>query len=133
VFVAPTDVRLPKKGQTDEATDTVVQPDVVIVCDPKKIDSKGVRGAPDWIIEVLSPSTAGHDQILKRCAYETAGVREFWLVHPTDRIVTIYRLEAERYGVPDIRELKDETIAGALPDVSVRWAPIIERLRPIEP
>ena len=88
-FVAPVDVRLPRADEADEAVDTIVQPDVLVVCDPAKIDRRGVRGAPDWLVEVLSPSTAAHDQIAKRRTYERAGVREYWLVHPGDRTLTV--------------------------------------------
>jgi Uma2 family endonuclease len=134
VMVAPLDVRLPAHGvANDDATETVVQPDVLVVCDEAKIDARGVRGAPDWIVEVLSRSTAGHDQILKRRAYERAGVREYWLVHPADRVLTIYRLVGGSYGIPDIRELDGETSVGVLDGVTVRWAPIIERLLPQTP
>jgi len=68
---------------------TVVQPDISVICDPDKLDDRGCRGAPDWVIEVLSPNTAAKDQIQKLAAYEQAGVREVWLVHPTDRVVIV--------------------------------------------
>ena len=68
--MAPLDVRLPKTGDADDQIDTVVQPDIFIVSDPRKIDARGVRGAPDWIAEVLSPSTARYDQTVKLAAYE---------------------------------------------------------------
>ena len=127
-FVAPVDVRLPRADEADEAIDTVVQPDVLVVCDPAKIDRRGVRGAPDWLLEVLSPSTAAHDQIAKRRTYERAGVREYWLVHPSDRTLTVYVLENGQYGRPDIYELKDETPIGVLPGVAIAWDALIERL-----
>ncbi len=128
VLLAPLDVRLPKPGQDDRSTDTVVQPDLVVVCDPAKIDHKGIRGAPDWVVEVMSPGTAGHDQIVKRRAYEQAGVREYWMVHPTDRVLIIYRLEGAAYGMPDIRELVDDTPVAALPGITVRWPEIVDKL-----
>jgi len=92
VFSAPFDVRLPKRGETEDKASSVVQPDVMVVCDPAKIDVKGILGAPDFIIEVLSLSTASKDHIIKRALYERHGVKEYWLVHPLDRIVTVYRL-----------------------------------------
>ncbi|GAB4179967.1 MAG: Uma2 family endonuclease [Rhodocyclaceae bacterium] len=130
VLVAPLDVRLPRPGQREEETDTVVQPDVLVVCDPGRIEAGGVRGAPDWIVEVLSPATAGHDQILKRRVYEQAGVREYWLVHPQDRVLTVYRLGAGGYGAPEIAELTGETPVAAVPGVTIHWEPIVERLGP---
>ena len=127
-FIAPVDVRLPRKDETDAAIDTVVQPDVLVVCDPSKIDRRGVRGAPDWLLEVLSPSTAAHDQIAKRRTYERAGVREYWLVHPGDRTLTVYVLDNGQYGRPEIYELKDATPVGVLPGVSISWDALVERL-----
>ena len=64
--VAPVGVRLPKRNEADAEVRTVFEPDILVVCDASKIDAKGVRGAPDVIIEVLSPSTAGFDQVEKR-------------------------------------------------------------------
>ena len=127
-YIAPVDVRLPRNDEADAAIDTVVQPDVLVVCDPSKIDRRGVRGAPDWLLEVLSPSTAAHDQIAKRRTYERAGVREYWLVHPGDRTLTVYLLENGRYGRPEIYELKDATPIGVLPGVSIAWDALSERL-----
>ena len=127
-FIAPVDVRLPAHDEADDRVETVVQPDILVVCDPQKIDTRGIRGAPDWIIEILSPATAGHDQILKRALYERHGVREFWLVHPTDRVLTIYRVTPSGYGKPDIQELTGQTTCGALPQVTIEWARAVERL-----
>lgn len=121
VYVAPFDVRLPEAGEADDRIVTVVQPDVIIVSDLHKLDERGMRGAPDWVAEVLSPSTAGHDQIIKLPVYERAGVREVWLVQPTDRTLTIYRLEGERYGRPIVLELKGRTAISAIPDVTIDW------------
>ncbi|GAB4471929.1 MAG: Uma2 family endonuclease [Burkholderiaceae bacterium] len=127
-FVAPVDVRLPKREQSDEEVDTVVQPDVLVVCDPSRLDRRGVRGAPDLVVEVLSPATASHDQVLKRRVYERAGVREFWLVHPVDRVVTVYRLVGGQYGRPDVFELAGATPVGVLPGVTIAWDELAQRL-----
>ncbi len=115
-FIAPFNVRLRKGDEADDEIDTVVQPDLAVICDPAKLDAHGCRGAPDWVVEVLSPATAGHDHILKR-----AGIREYWLVHPVDRIVTIYRLEDGRYGVPEVRELEGRQRVPVLPEVEIDW------------
>lgn len=120
-FIAPFDVRLPRANEADGEIDTVVQPDLVVVCDRSKLDERGCRGAPDWVVEVLSPSTAGHDLILKRRLYERAGVREYWLVHPVDRVVTVYRLQDGAFGSPDIYELKETLAVGVLPEVVIDW------------
>jgi Uma2 family endonuclease len=127
-FIAPIDVRLPKYAEADDQIDTVVQPDVLVVCDSGKIDRRGIRGAPDWIVEVLSPATAGHDQIKKRRLYERSGVREYWLVHPVDRVLTVYRLQDNEYGKPEIYELKGETAVGILPEIVIQWDELAARL-----
>lgn len=126
VYIAPFDVRLPKRKENDEAVDTVVQPDLSVICDPAKLDDKGCRGAPDWIVEVLSPATASHDHLAKRALYERVGVREFWLVHPVDRIATLYRqIAPERFGPAEIIELTGQTAVGILPDIVIEWARVV--------
>jgi hypothetical protein len=65
VLVAPFDVRLPRADEPDGDIDTVVQPDLTVVCDPGKIDERGCRGAPDWVVEVVAPATAAYDQTVK--------------------------------------------------------------------
>lgn len=115
---APYDVRF----EDSEGTDKVVQPDVLVVCDRSKITPAGIVGAPDWIVEILSPSTAGKDHIIKRSLYEKHGVREFWLVHPVDRIVMIYRLGADgRYQQADVHELKGKLAVDAVPGLEIDW------------
>jgi len=124
-YIAPFDVRLPQADESDDQVDTVVQPDISVICDKAKLDERGCRGAPDWIIEVLSPATAGHDQIVKRALYERVGVREFWLVHPVDRVVSIYLLENGVYGKPAVYELVDATATTILPQVVIDWARVL--------
>jgi len=127
-FIAPVDVRLPRANETDDEIDTVVQPDVFVVCEPGKLDRRGVRGAPDWILEVLSPSTASHDQIKKRLLYERHGVKEYWLLHPVDKVLTIYRLEQGGYGKPDLFELKGQSTIATLDNLPVAWDELAARL-----
>ncbi len=128
VFVAPLDVRLPSGIENEQTTDTVVQPDVSMVCDPTKIDQRGVRGAPDWIVEVLSPATASHDSMLKRDLYEQHGVKEYWLVHPIDRLVTIYHLNNGVYGKPQLYELDGNTSLLIYPAITVNWQRVTKYL-----
>jgi Uma2 family endonuclease len=128
VNLAPFDVRLPKDDEADDDIETVVQPDLSVVCDPAKLDDKGCRGAPDWLIEVLSPATAGHDQVRKLALYERHGVREYWLVHPVDRVVTIYRLENGAYGRPVVDELQGRSRCMACPGAEIDWATVVKGL-----
>jgi Uma2 family endonuclease len=128
VYVAPFDVRLPKSAEHDDQVDTVVQPDVLIVCDLQKIDARGMRGAPDWVAEVLSPYTSSHDQAVKLPAYERAGVREVWHVNPIDRTLAIYQLEAGRYGRASVRNLKGKTQITAVPGVTIDWDEVLAKI-----
>jgi Uma2 family endonuclease len=89
VYTAPFDVRLPRGGEADDLVESVVQPDISVMCDQEKPDDAGCRGAPDWIIEVLSPGKAAKDQIEKRELYQRHGVKEYWLVQPLDQTLTI--------------------------------------------
>lgn len=131
-FISPLDVRFPKAGEADEQVETVLQPDVLVVCDPSKLDRRGVRGAPDFVVEVLSPGTSSHDHVRKRRVYERAGVAEYWLVHPIDRMVTVYRLVNGEYGKPDVFELSGAASVGVLPEVIIEWDALVERLAPVE-
>lgn len=106
VYIAPFDVRLPSGDEEDDKIKTVVQPDLAVICDKQKLDDKGCRGAPDFVIEVLSPSTSSKDNVLKKRIYERHGVREFWLVHPVERMITVYRLESDgKFGPAEILEV----------------------------
>ena len=88
VFPAPCDVRL--FYEEDESDDTVVQPDIVIVCDEKKRGKEGCRGAPDLVVEILSPSNTAIEMERKRNLYRKAEVREYWIVNPENKELTVY-------------------------------------------
>ncbi|MDX2283025.1 MAG: Uma2 family endonuclease [Bacteroidia bacterium] len=92
VFSAPFDVRLPlPPGRAqDDKIDTVVQPDLCVVCDPAKLDLRGCLGAPDWVIEILSPATSRKDLTDKFDVYQHAGVREYWIIHPFEQTLLVY-------------------------------------------
>jgi Uma2 family endonuclease len=97
VFAAPFSVRLfPQKDRSD---DTVFLPDIMVICDPEKLDEKGCNGVPDLVIEIISPSTAKYDRILKFRKYQSAGVREYWIVDPEIKSVQVCVLENGRYVV----------------------------------
>jgi len=93
VRCAPYDVRLPVGDEDDADVETVVQPDIVVVCDATNLDERGCRGAPDFIIEVLSKSTTHRDLFEKTDLYERVGVKEYWILHPTERVLYIQRLD----------------------------------------
>ena len=93
VFLAPFDVRL--NYSTDD--DTVVQPDLVVVCDQAKLNGKHCLGAPDLVIEIVSPSTARNYTVIKFKLYKEAGVKEFWIVEPLNRLLSVHLLHNNEY------------------------------------
>ncbi|MGN0437526.1 MAG: Uma2 family endonuclease [Lachnospiraceae bacterium] len=72
-----------------------VEPDISVICNPEKLDEDGCHGAPDWIIEVVSPGTSSHDYVAKLNLYAEAGVREYWIVDPRTNTITVYFFESE--------------------------------------
>jgi len=93
VFAAPFDVRL----NADTYDDTVVQPDIVVICDRSKLKGTGCAGAPDMVVEVLSPSTVSRDTHIKFRLYQNAGVREYWTVNIEAKTVLVHILDNGRY------------------------------------
>jgi Uma2 family endonuclease len=128
VCVAPLDVRLPRSTERDEDVDTVVQPDVFIIRDHQKIDARGIRGAPDWLVEVLSPGTARYDKNKKIPVYERAGVLEVWLVNPRNREVAIYRLSNGVYEQPNIIGMEGRTAPAVALEVVVDWGEVVAEM-----
>jgi Uma2 family endonuclease len=103
VYAAPFGVRLfPKEDQSD---DTFVEPDITVVCDASKLDDWGCNGAPDLIIEIVSPSNSRYDRFVKFRKYQEARVREYWIVDPEEQTVQVHILDRGRY----ITTVYDET------------------------
>ena len=123
VYVAPFDVRLPHLDEADREVDTVVQPDISVICDESKLDDAGCRGAPDWIIEVLSPGTMARDQVRKRELYARHAVREYWIVDPMSRQVSISVLDdsGHRYRPPVTAKAGGRTASWGLPELEIDW------------
>lgn len=97
-FVAPFDVILPVEDKDFMQSDRVVQPDVVVICDPSKIRDRGCFGVPDWIIEILSPHTTKKDLQDKFDLYEESGVLEYWIIDPKGYTVEVFVLQNKRYN-----------------------------------
>lgn len=111
IYVAPFDVRLPRfdKQQNKEIW-TVVQPDICMICDLTKLDDAGCIGAPDWVVEVLSPSNTQKEMKYKYEIYEEAGIKEYWIISLNDKVLHRYRLNDEgKYS--GLRPLTSEDIA----------------------
>ncbi|MCL1808354.1 MAG: Uma2 family endonuclease [Clostridiales bacterium] len=124
VYHAPFDVRLNAAGDRD---DTVVQPDIVVVCDKAKLDRKGCNGAPDMVVEILSPSTLSRDRVLKLNKYLQAGVREYWIVDTEGKTVSVHLLEDGRYVINAYGETETipvKTISGCQIDMREVFADI---------
>ena len=97
VFTAPFDVRLPRKSTDDKEIITVVQPDICVICDPLKLDKRGCLGAPDIVVEILSPGNNTKELKNKYEVYEEAGIKEYWVVSPQDNTFFAYTLINGRY------------------------------------
>lgn len=119
-LLAPVGVALPKRATQAGRADTVFEPDLVVICDPAKIGPRYIHGAPDFVIEVLSPSTAAFDQIEKRRRYGEAGVRELWLIDIDSGLLTIWRQVGEDFGSPEIRRAEGTVPVEALPGLDLQ-------------
>lgn len=99
MYAAPFDVRLInfKESTNDSQITTVVQPDLCVICDPNKLDDRGCIGAPDLIIEILSPGNSKREMDIKFDLYEENGVLEYWIVNPVEKNIYIYVLENNRF------------------------------------
>jgi Uma2 family endonuclease len=115
VYTAPFDVRLPVASRRHEDVDTVVHPDLCVVCNPDKLDELGCVGAPDLIVEILSPGNNKKELQLKYEVYEAAGVPEYWVVHPDERTLLIYTLESGHYRASRLFTFGDRVTSQALP------------------
>ncbi|MDQ3682369.1 MAG: Uma2 family endonuclease [Bacteroidota bacterium] len=93
VYAAPFDIRLPVKNRKrDNEITNVVQPDICIICDELKIDERGCCGAPDLVIEILSPGNTKKEVKIKFELYEEAGVKEYWIVYPAEENIAVFLL-----------------------------------------
>jgi Uma2 family endonuclease len=117
VYHPPFDVILPEEGETLETAKNIVQPDIFVVCDKDKITPGGCYGAPDLVVEILSPSTAKRDIKDKRKLYQRAGVREYWIVDPVHKTVHVYKVDEEgKYSFPETYTEDDKIKVGIFND-----------------
>lgn len=120
VYPPPFDVRLPKPTEDGLTASTVVQPDLTVVCDPEKIDERGCVGAPTLVVEILSPGTSRKDLREKLTAYAQAGVPEYWVVYPFEKVVQVYTLDTQgHYGAPAIYVNGEQAPVGVLPGLVI--------------
>lgn len=127
-FPAPFDVRLPVKNRRkDNEITTVVQPDLCVICDESKIDSRGCIGPPDLIVEILSPGNSAKDVKLKFDVYEKAGVKEYWIVYPVEESVAVFILEKGKYNGATLYAGKDTIQSLAVPGLTVNVKEIFSK------
>ncbi|HAI77294.1 MAG TPA: hypothetical protein DCM08_13745 [Microscillaceae bacterium] len=127
VYFAPFDVRLPAQAADNSKADqitTVVQPDICVVCDPAKLDDRGCLGAPDLIIEIVSPSTAAKDTGIKFELYESAGVAEYWIVYPVGTIHVYWLDEKGKYYQAGIYSKLHHLEVKTLPGLTIELAQV---------
>lgn len=93
VYPAPFAVKL------HEDRKAIVEPDISVICDRDKLTDRGCTGAPDWIVEIVSPGNSSHDYIRKLNLYADAGVREYWIVNPMKQAIFVYHLEETKFEV----------------------------------
>lgn len=128
VYFAPVDVRLPVQNRKkDNEVTTVVQPDLCIVCDLSKIEPRGIIGAPDFVVEILSPGNSSKEIRLKYELYEEAGVGEYWVVNPVEENIIVYRLsDAGKLELYRVLAAGDVINLRALPGLQINIADIFD-------
>ncbi len=127
VYMAPFDVRFPGQDEKEEEIKTVLQPDISVICDPAKLDEKGCLGSPDLIMEIVSPATVQKDMREKLFIYEKYGVKEYWIIHPVDQILMVFKLlPNKKYGRPDIFSPLDQVKPGILPDLTINLTTVFK-------
>lgn len=125
VYSAPFDVRLTTGGGNgDQQITTVVQPDIFVVCDRSKLDDRGCLGAPDWIVEIVSPGNTARDTKTKFDLYEESGVGEYWIVYPGLKTVAIYVLDHGQYRLSAEYAAPGPVPATTLPGLALEWEEI---------
>ncbi|NCX96890.1 MAG: Uma2 family endonuclease [Chitinophagia bacterium] len=133
VFSAPFDVRLPKKNDSDETIYTVVQPDICVICDPSKLDYKGCIGAPDIVIEIVSPSNTYSYVGKKFNIYEEAGVKEYWEIEPLKRTIVIYTLQPDdRFMQNNSLIIDNKLTINVLPGFSLNIIELFDTIKDIK-
>ncbi|HET8827845.1 MAG TPA: Uma2 family endonuclease [Pelobium sp.] len=117
VYTAPFDVRFPQTSKADKDIYTVLQPDLCVICDKSKLDDRGCLGAPDLVVEILSPGNNKKELLLKYKVYEEFGVKEYWIVSPGDKTLLIYTLdETSQYQPSKLFTLSEQVTSTVLPN-----------------
>ena len=127
IFSAPFDLRLSKADIKDEDVINVYQPDLVVICDKSQLQGTGYFGIPNLVIEILSPSTAKADRLLKFNMYEKFGVQEYWIVEPDMKIVSVFILQDNnRYGRTELYTEKDNVAVSIFSDLIIDLSTVFD-------
>lgn len=127
VYAAPFDVRLPVKSKKDKDVLTVVQPDICVICDTSKLDDKGCIGAPDIVIEILSPGNNSKELRHKYDVYEEAGVKEYWIVSPQDQSFLFYTLIGGKFQPSKLMTSEESFVSSVLPGLELQLSDVFSQ------
>lgn len=128
VYHAPFCVRLDAE-KNDKDIVNVVEPDITIVCDNSKLDDKGCKGSPDLIAEIISPSSVKIDRVDKFNKYEKAGIKEYWIVEPDQKIVSVFLLQSNgRYGRPEMYTNEDKIQVSIFPELEIDLKSVFDKI-----
>ena len=128
VFAAPFDLCIPELDESDEEISNIIsQPDIVVVCDESKLRKTGYFGVPSLIVEISSPSTARNDKLFKFNKFEKTGVKEYWIVEPETKLVSVFILQNNnRYGRPEIFTETDNVEVSIFPDLVIELSSVFD-------
>ncbi|MBC8052238.1 MAG: Uma2 family endonuclease [Sphingobacteriaceae bacterium] len=116
VYTAPFDVRFPKESKADKDIYTVLQPDICVICNLTKVDNRGCIGAPDIVVEILSPGNNKTELLNKYSVYEEFGVKEYWVVSPAEKTFLKYTLDEKgKYQPSKLFTLSEKIYSDVLP------------------
>ena len=127
-WLGPLDVRLLATGSDDYQTTTVVLPNLFVVRNPQQVDELGCVGAPDWIVEIITPGTVARDTRTKFDLYAEAGVSEYWIVYAAEQIITAFELQNNHYQATGEYYEPGPVPCRTLPDLQLQWADVFERV-----
>jgi len=128
VYAAPFDVRFPKESKADKDVFTVLQPDICVIRDKSKLDARGCIGAPDLVVEILSPGNTKMELLHKYRVYEEFGVKEYWVVSQSDQNMLIYTLKEGKFYPSKIFTLGEKITSSVLPGFELRLDDVFDDL-----
>lgn len=129
VFASPFDLRLLNKEEKDEDSSNVFQPDIVVICNKDGLKGTGYSGTPTLIIEISSPSTTRNDRVLKFNKYEEARVKEYWIVEPDGKYISVFTIQEDnRYGRPESYTEEDKVPVSVFPDLLIDLASVFSTI-----